>query len=87
MTLELDKYKNSPKAIDYIISLKQQVINNLSNIYNELSTHNTGPVVSEIEQTIGKLLVSDPNLNSFLIRVNLVENADKTGYINVNAYL
>lgn len=87
MDAELEKYRISPTANNFVIQLKQKLIDNLLSIHSALCADNTTPIVAEVQDSMGRLLGRDPNLNSFIIRVNLVENADKTGFITVNAYI
>ena len=80
------EYKKSPKALDYVLKKRGDLIIQLTKVLNLIMLYNTNAIVTTIAHSIDELKKKDSELDSFLIRVDYVPNGQNTGFINIQAH-
>jgi uncharacterized membrane protein YjjP (DUF1212 family) len=80
------EYKKSPKALDYVLKKRAELIIQLTKVLNLIMMYDTNAVVTSIAHSIDEIKKNDSELDSLLIRVDYVPNGQKTGFIKIQAH-
>ena len=83
---ELFEYKKSPKAIEYVVKKRIEILLRLGKISKLIMMYDTNAVVTSIAHSIDEIKKKDSELDSLLIRLDYVPNGQKTGFIKIQAH-
>lgn len=83
---DLTNYKRSAKVNQYVLKEKQELINSLVTIADNMIMINQYAYLMRLINLIEVLKKEDKQINGYLVKINLTELPSNVAHININYY-